>query len=293
MNYKIVNSKIYLCGESPVWSKSSNNLYWTDIDGKSLHILNLLSGKVLDFKMPGRVSCIAPLFSGGFIAAMENKILKLNERFDILKTLNTLQISNLNWRFNDGKTDRTGSFFWVGSIYLPRDRKEAGLWRYSNDGKLKKIMGGLTTSNGLAWSPDGNIMYHSDSWQSTIWKYDYNKITGDITNKNIFFKTNKRQGRPDGACVDMQGYYWSAGFDGGKLLRISPEGQLDREIILPMIRPTMPAFGGKDMKSIFITSFGNRKAYSNKFENDTEAGKVISINVGIVGIEETLFKIKI
>jgi sugar lactone lactonase YvrE len=289
VNYNIVSSQNYLCGESPVWMSKTKTLCWTDIDGKTLHKKHMQSKKILNFKMSGKVSCIAPNTSGGFIAAMDHSILNLDSEFNILSTVTTIKNGNSSWRLNDGKADRSGNFFWVGSIYLPRDKKHAALWRLSSDGKMKKILRGLTTSNGLAWSPDGSTMYLSDSWESTIWKYDYNQKTGDISNKRMFFTTNKNQGRPDGACVDSLGHYWFAGFDGGRILRISPEGELNKEILVPMKRPTMPAFGGSKMNTLFITSFGGISNPTLSKANALMDGNIISLQLDVRGFEETPF----
>ena len=124
-------------------------------------------------------------------------------------------------------------------------------------------------------------MYLADSWESTIYKFDYSQKTGDISNKRIFFETNETQGRPDGACVDSLGYYWFAGFDGGRILRISPGGELNREIIVPMKRPTMPAFGGPDMNTLFVTSFGNTSNKTSLNDSDPMAGNVISLPLDV------------
>ena len=110
-----------------------------------------------------------------------------------------------------------------------------------------------------------------------------------ISINNIFFETNETQGRPDGACVDSLGYYWFAGFDGGRILRISPCGKIDREIIAPMKRPTMPAFGGHNMNTLFVTSFGNTSNETSLTNNDPMGGNVISLLLDVKGLEETPF----
>ncbi|MBJ58036.1 MAG: hypothetical protein CMP24_07355 [Rickettsiales bacterium] len=290
MDYKIISSIRNFCGESPVWMPLQYSLYWTDIDGKILYKKDFNSNNISSVKMPGRVSCIAPIVSGGFIIAIENKLVKLDQFFKNLEVLTEVFPYDSNVRLNDGKADRSGNYFWVGSIFLPRNKKKADLWRFSANGEIKKIVGNITTSNGLSWSPCGTIMYHADSWSSKIWRYDYDLTKGEISNKTLFYSTNKEQGRPDGACVDENGFYWSACFDGGRILRISPDGILDKEIFVPMEKPTMPAFGGNDMKTLLVTSHGGEKL-RNVNSGKKECGRVISIQTKIKGINETLFKI--
>ena len=250
-----------------------NALYWTDIDGKLLYMKDFKNNNILSVKMSGRVSCIAPLVSGGFIAAIENKLIKLDQFFNNLEVLTEVFPWDSNIRLNDGRADRGGNYFWVGSIFLPRNKKKAGLWRFSASGEIKKVVSNITTSNGL----------------SKIWQYDYDSSKGEISNKKLFFSTNKKQGRPDGACVDTKGFYWSACFDGGRIIRVSPDGILDKEIQVPMVKPTMIAFGGNEMKTLFITSYGqDLKVPDSKSK---ECGRVISLQTNIKGISETLFKI--
>ena len=112
VNYNIVSSQNYLCGESPVWISKTKTLCWTDIDGKTLHKKNIQSKKILNFKMSGKVSCIAPNISGGFIAAMDHSIINLDSEFNILSTVKTMENGNSDWRLNDGKADRSENFFW-------------------------------------------------------------------------------------------------------------------------------------------------------------------------------------
>jgi len=289
LDYQIISSNRNLCGESPVWMPLQNALYWTDIDGKLLYMKDFKNNNILLVKMSGRVSCIAPVVSGGFIAAIENKLIKLDQSFKNQEVLAEVFPLDTNIRLNDGRADRSGKYFWVGSIFLPRDKKKAGLWRFSANGEIKKIVSNITTSNGLSWSPCGNIMYHSDSWSYKIWQYDYDSKKGEISNKKLFYSTNKKQGRPDGACVDTNGFYWSACFDGGRIIRISPDGMLDKEIFVPMAKPTMIAFGGNEMKTLFITSYGQN--FKDPNSENKECGRVISLQIKIKGISETLFKI--
>jgi len=288
MNIRCLSDGRYLCGESPVWSSVTQTLCWTDIDGKSLHRIDAVSDHVFDVEMPGRVGCIAPTRSGGFLAAMEHDILQLDENFKILRHICRAKNAHKNWRFNDGRCDRSGAYFWVGSIYLPRDKRAAGVWRLSKDGQLELCIEGITTANGIAWSPDGTIMYVADSWRSTIWSYDYNEKNGEISNQRIFYQTTPDQGRPDGAAVDECGYYWFAGFGGGRLIRLTPDGIVDQEINVPVSCPTMVAFGGVDMKKLFFTSYRGDSTEQNS-KDDALSGGVFSLDTKYKGIEEVPF----
>jgi len=238
--------------------------------------------------MPGRVGCIAPTKSGGFIAAMEHEIIELTDDFEILRHLCRAESADPSWRFNDGKCDRSGAFFWVGSIYLPRDKRAAGVWRLSRDGAFDLVIENITTANGIAWSPDGSAMYVADSWHSTIWAYDYDGATGNISNRRIFYQTSAQQGRPDGAAVDDKGYYWFAAFGAGRVVCLTPGGRLDQEILVPVTCPTMVAFGGPDLRTVFVTSSSD-DAVGPLFDHLDPAGGVLSFRSESKGIEEALF----
>ena len=88
----------------------------------------------------------------------------------------------------------------------------------------------VKTSNGLAWSPDGRTMYHSDTAQKTIWTCDYDEASGTVTDRRVFAHVDveDEMGGPDGATVDRDGFYWCAVFANGCLLRFDPDGKLAR-----------------------------------------------------------------
>lgn len=288
MDYKNISLKKDLCGESPLWDERDGSLCWTDIVGCTLNRFKPETSKITTAKMPGQVGCISPRRGCGFMAAMTNKILVLDDDFNIEKVMCEVDFPASPSRFNDGKNDRTGSFFWVGDMYMPRDNAAAGMWRISRDGTAKRMLGDVTTLNGIAWSPDGSVMYASDSWNNIIWAFDYDPAVGEISNQRQFYKSTSEQGRPDGAAVDTEGHYWFAGFGGSRLVRLSPTGTVDREVKVPMTCPTMLSFGGPDYRELFVTSFSNAAAIP-EVANDPFAGIVISLDVGFQGLPESHF----
>ncbi len=291
MNFNQITPKQYLCAESPLWDQHTQTLCFTDIDGRSLHRLDPKSGNTTNVTMPGRVGCIAPTTDHGFIVAVEHEVYELDQNFRILRCLHKVDNASSDWRFNDGKCDRTGAYFWVGSIYLPRDKKSAGVWRLSRDGQFEQVIDNITSANGIAWSPDGRTMYVADSWHSTIWAYDYDPVTGDVDNKRLFFKTNTAQGRPDGATVDKLGYYWFAGYGGSRIIRLSPSGELDCEFKIQTPNPTMVSFGGKDMSTLFVTSQCDKEKIPPA-SAPSAAGSIFSAKTDLICQEEACFQLR-
>ena len=187
-------------------------------------------------------------------------------------------------RFNDGRTDRQGRF-WSGTMWmdmaaaLPIGR----LYRYDGGGLSAPLVSGLVTQNGLAWSPDGRTMYLSDSHPTRrrVWAFDYDVDAGVPYNRRLFVDMAAYTGRPDGATMDADGCYWVAGNDGASLLRFAPSGKLDRELALPVAKPSMPCFGGPDLDTLLVTSIVQAGS-----EDDALAGAVLLVRPGVRGVAD-------
>ena len=193
-------------------------------------------------------------------------------------------------RFNDGKCDPQGRF-WVGTIYEPRDPPRASLSCFSH-GRLERRVSGLTVCNGLAWSPDGRTIHWSDTKAHAIYAADFDGANGTLSRQRVFASFPVRQpgqaladygGRPDGAAMDAEGCYWVAMFEGQRLLRLSPEGEVVREIALPVRCPTMPCFGGPDLRTLYITSSRQNRPAAELVEQPF-AGCVLALDVDVPGL---------
>jgi sugar lactone lactonase YvrE len=191
-------------------------------------------------------------------------------------------------RFNDGRCDRAGRF-WAGTMYEPRDRTAAALYRLDAGLSVVRVAGEVIVANGLAFSPDDRIMYWSDSRQAIVWAFDFNLAAGTIANRRVLRRFAPAEGRPDGAAVDAEGFYWSALYDGGRVVRIDPRsGAIVREIALPVRCPTMPAFGGQDLKTIFVTSARHDRP-TDELARQPLAGAIFAIDVDVPGLPEPRF----
>lgn len=194
-------------------------------------------------------------------------------------------------RFNDGKVDAQGHF-WVGTIYEPRDRPGAALYRWAN-GSLERMAGDVTNSNGLAWSTDGRTLYWSDTSAHRILALDVAAHDGSLSHRRLFMQFAPKVagvtslesygGRPDGAAVDSQGCYWAAMYEGQRLVRISPDGLLLQEVRLPVRCPTMLCFGGDDLRTIYITTARENRP-QDELAAQPWAGSVLSMRVDIPGL---------
>ncbi|WP_208295997.1 SMP-30/gluconolactonase/LRE family protein [Telluria antibiotica] len=277
-------------GESPVWHAGELAWYWVDIPARRIWRLDHATGATRYWTADEMVACIAPRAAGGLIAGMETGIFAVDLKDDgSVRAERLAAPSELapGMRFNDGRTDRQGRF-WSGTMWM--DMAAAlpvgCLYRYDAQGLSAPLVSSLVTQNGLAWSPDGRTMYLSDSHPARrrVWAFDYDIDTGVPHDRRLFVDMAVYTGRPDGAAMDSDGCYWVAGNDGASLLRFTPAGKLDRELALPVAKPSMPCFGGPDLDTLLVTSIVQPGR-----EDDALAGAVLLVRPGVRGVPETPF----
>ncbi len=275
-------------GESPVWCAREKKLWFVDINTPALHRYDPISRAIDTWSMPESIGCIA-LTETGMIAALRSGIYRLDLRAGQREKLAGAPYGNpQEQRFNDGRCDRQGRFY-VGTIFEPRG--EAGGAFYRLDGReliRQEIVGPVTTSNALAWSPDGTTMYHADTPTQQVYAYDYDIRDGRISNRRLFIDLRDAGEKPDGAAVDSAGNYWVALYGAGKVAQFSPEGRRLREIRLPVKAPTMPCFGGPDLKTLYITT-ARQKHTPEELQKMPLAGGIFSVRVDVPGLPEPLF----
>ena len=279
-----------LLGESPLWHPSEQVLYWCDIPGRALNRFDPATSHHQRWDFTTELASIAPMRDGGLLLAMRDGLWRFDTRTGQRSELAAPPYDMRHERFNDGKCDPRGRF-WVGTIYEPRDPPLAAFYRFEA-GQLERMVGDITVGNGLAWSPDARTLYCSDTKAHSIYAFDFDAVTGNIGPRRVFARFPTKQaeqdlstygGRPDGAAVDVEGGYWSALFEGQRLLRLSPSGEVTHEIRLPVRCATMPCFGGPDLKTLYITtSRENRPAA--ELEAQPLAGRVLTLRVDVAGL---------
>jgi sugar lactone lactonase YvrE len=190
-------------------------------------------------------------------------------------------------RMNDGRTDPSGRF-WVGSVDSSKQAHDAALYRLDGNGDLVDITGGMLTCNGAAFSADGRQFRHADTPSHALRAYDCDPATGTLSNERLFHQFAHGNGRPDGGSFDEEGCYWSALFDGGRVVRLAPDGSLLATIPLPASRPTMIAFGGTDRRTAFVTTarIGLDPA---QLASQPRAGDIFAFRVDVPGVREFRF----
>jgi sugar lactone lactonase YvrE len=234
-------------------------------------------------------ACCAPLPGGNLIIAFRDGLFLFSPATGEREPLAEPPYDVKQQRFNDGKADPQGRL-WVGTLDDAR-KPQAALYRWAA-GRLQKMAGDITVSNGLAFSPDGATLYHSDTTLHRIFALDFDGHDGSLSRQRVFAEFPVKQpgltlatygGRPDGAAVDAEGAYWCAMFEGQRLLRFSPDGMLLQELPLPVRCPTMPCFGGPDLRTLFVTTARHNRPHE-ELAAQPWAGQVLSLRVDVPGL---------
>lgn len=276
-------------GESPVWSARESALYWVDIPEASIHRWEPTSGAHRTWRLPSVIGSIGLRERGGVVAAMKTGFHLFDLESGGVTFLHHPEPDLPTNRLNDGKVSPEGRF-WAGTMDDRPEREPRGnLYRLDPDHRCTRMAGGVKVSNGLAWSPDGRTMYHSDTRGPTVYRYDYDPQTGAIGERRLFVTMQPEWGRPDGAAVDEEGCYWSCGISAGRLNRFSPSGELIQYVGLPVTHPTMPCFAGPELKTLYITSL--REGFSaDQLARTPQAGSVFKLEPGVAGTPVALYQ---
>ncbi len=274
-------------GECPVWSVADQALFWVDINAPSLNRFDPESGTNTAWPMPASIGCFALRMRGGFIAALRDGIWFVDREGRLERKIADAPYDPAHHRFNDGRVDAQGRF-WAGSMNEKRDASTAVLYRLEANLALTPIIPDIMISNGLAFSPDGRTMYHADTAIRAIHAYDFDAANAAISNRREFARFGGEGERPDGAAVDSEGCYWSAFYGGGKVVRISPQGKMLAEFPIPAQCPTMCAFGGPDLRTIYVTS-ARQKRDAEELARLPQSGGIFALRVDAPGQVEPKF----
>lgn len=252
----LIDSRFQL-GESPVYDDRRAALWFCDIVNCALHRVTLGSLELATWTFPSEACSIGLAESGRVVIALRDEVGIFDPDNGGYERIAQIALNPSEARLNDGKVGPDGAF-WVGSMA----KKEGGsrppaaaLYRVDASGKVERKVDSIATANGLAFSSDGSLMFHSDTnapaWIDR-WKID--ATSGVISDRTRIATPDDTVGRPDGGATDGEGCYWSAGFSAGRLNRLSPDGKLLESHRLPVGAPTMPCFGGDGLKTLFVTS---------------------------------------
>lgn len=275
-------------GEGPLWSVTEQALYWVDILNHRLHRHSTRESQ-RTWQFDQEISAIAERADAdGLIITQRHSFATFNPATEELVTVTQLEADIPTNRFNDGKCDRLGRF-WAGTMDFACEKSTGSLYCLSPDLNCTRMDSGYVVTNGPAWSSDYRTMYHNDSVNSRVYAFDFDLESGELTNKRVFLQFSEEDGSPDGMATDAEGGLWIAHWGASKLTRHDPEGKVLRTIQLPCSQVTSCAFGGSDLKTLYITTAANGLS-RQQLEREPLAGGLFALDVDIAGVPANLFR---
>lgn len=273
-----------LLGEGPTWLAASQELLRVDIARGLVHRWHPRSGRTTSQSVGGEAGAAVPCGNGALVVAVDRELRLLSESGEP-HTLAGVESDRAANRFNDCRSDPQGRL-WAGTMSKTRTPGAAALYRLDHRG-LQLAIEGTTLSNGMGWSPDGELMYFIDSTTQRIDVLDFDGRDGSISGRRSFARIDSSDGLPDGLTVDAQGGVWVCLFGGGAVRRYDADGRLDEHIPLPVPHPTCPAFGGEDLATLFITTT-RHKLTEQQLPEFPAAGSVLALEPGVGGMPANL-----
>lgn len=277
-------------GESPLWHPVEQCLYYCDIAEHQVRRFDPATEELRSWQFDTHVASLAARADGTLLLAQRDGLWRFDRRTGARLQLAPPPYDTAAFRFNDGKCDASGRF-WVGTLSDAREPL-AALYCFDPKAGLRQMAGGITVSNGLAFSPNGRTMYWSDTTSHTVMAFDVDPATGALSGRRDFITFPRKVageplsvygGRPDGAAVDAEGCYWVAMFEGARVLRIAPSGEVLRDIRVPVQCPTMPCFGGPDLRTLYLTTSRERRP-DDELAAQPWAGGVLALRVDVPGL---------
>lgn len=275
-------------GESPVWDDQQQLLFCVDIVAARIHRLDPAQHRHSSMQLDEAIGCIAHHRDGGFIAGLRSGIWQLSTTAEKLTCLADNPDNSADHRFNDGRCGPDGRL-WLGTMDEAEQTPDAHLYAFDGQ-QLKRHKSGITISNGLAFSPDGQWLYHCDTPSRIIHRHAFDAAHGTLGPAQTWVDLNAHaiEGNPDGAAVDSAGHYWCALFGGGAVARFDPQGRLVGHYRLAAPNPTMPAFGGTDLRTLYVTT-ARLHLSPDELRRWPESGSIFALHVDTPGLREPRF----
>ncbi len=275
-------------GEGAFWDERDGVLYWVDIEGRQLRLYDPRTRAVQIHPTSDRVGTVVPRARGGVVLAVGRGVVTVDEPGGAERALCTFDEEPADSRMNDGKCDPAGRL-WVGSISTKGVKEGSALYRVEHDGAYRRMLTGVTVSNGIVWTADERTMYYIDTPTRNVQGFDYDRASGDITNARVAFAIPDGLGSPDGMTIDSEGMLWIAMWGGSAARRFDPQtGEVLDSIELPASNVTSCALGGDDLRDLYITtaSVGLTDAQRSA---QPAAGRLFRVRVDVPGVPQHRF----
>lgn len=275
-------------GECVLWCPRSQRLWWVDVLSASLHELSWPAGQHRTHQLPfRRLGSIGLRASGGLVLATEQGVFDWHPDRGLEAQLMAPRWDPATHRLNDGRCDRAGRF-WVGSMHDSLFVPDGTLFSVGPAAEAAAHFDDIIVPNSLAFSPDDRRFYFADTRRYMIWQFDFEIESGRIGNRRPFVDFGSGPARPDGSCVDANGCLWNASFDGGRVVRYTPDGVTDTVVPLPVSCPTCVCLGGPDLDTLFVTTASFSLSAGQRWQEPL-AGGLFALRVPTPGLAEPAF----
>lgn len=274
-------------GEGPIWDARRSHLLFLDIMRGEVHTFDPSDGAHAIFEVGQPVGAITPSTRGDWVAAARDGFYRVNPTTGETALLAVVEADQPDNRMNDGYCDPQGRF-WAGTMSMTPQREAGALYRLDPNGQVTQIITGVTTSNGIDWSPDGRFVYYVDTGTGRIDVFDFDAEHGWLLARRPLVTIAPEHGKPDGLIVDAEGFLWLALWGGGALHRYAPDGTLDRVVPMPVSHPTKCAFGGPDLADLYVTS-ASIALSADERAAQPHAGSLFRLRPGVTGRPARLF----
>src|SRR6202165_5736930 len=245
-----------ITAESPVWDARRGGLWWVDIPRGEGHLIDTSTGHDRTWAVGQPVGCLALTREGLLLLALRAGLAVASRDLAEAPVAWALPGEPGGNRPNDGRVDSSGRF-WIGTMAMDKRPGAGSLYRAdlgAEPPQIARMLDEVTISNGIDWNPEDDRMYYVDSPTGRIDVFDWDPDTGIASERRPFATLPPGAGVPDGLCVDAERHVWVAVYGGGAVRGYRPDGELDREVRLPVINVTSCAFGGRELDELFITT---------------------------------------
>jgi sugar lactone lactonase YvrE len=275
-----------ILGEGPSWDDATGRLLWVDIVRQEIHRFDPRTGRDEGVRVDQPVGAAVVRVDGGYVAAARNGFALVDPDTGRLELIAAIEADVPGNRMNDGKCDSAGRF-WAGTQALDLTPHAGGLYRLGADRHAVQVVDDVTISNGLGWSPDDRTMYYIDTAANRLDAFDFDAVSGAVSNRRCLAPLPPEEGGGDGLAVDTDGYVWVALWNGWTLRRYSPGGHLDRVVRFPVSHVTSCCFGGPDLDELYVTtaSMTEHGPFSaEELRRQPAAGALFRLRPGVRGL---------
>ncbi len=277
---RVVADTRLACGEGTLWHEAEQRLYWLDIPKGSIYRYDPREGRHERVHAGEVIGGFTIQADGSLLLFMARGAVRIWKRGELTTVIEGLP-EEQEARFNDVIADPEGRVF-CGTLSTLSPQRPRCLYRLERDGSMARILEGIGISNGMGFTPDLKRMYYTDSSKGEIYVFDYERSSGAIRNQRVLIRIPASEGEPDGMTVDEEGFLWSARWNGGCIVRFSPEGREVLRVRLPARKVSCLTFGGRDHRDIYISTAGG----DQRELEGPGAGALFCVNLGIAGRAE-------